>query len=168
MGKFLSSLEAVNEWTGRVLSWTVAVLTVIVIVEVVLRYFFNSPTVCNFEITKQLYGFYFMIVAGYTLLHKGHVSVDIIHSHLSKRNQDILDVISYLIFFFPFCTVVIFYGGKFAIDSWKILETSWSECAVPLYPIKTIVPLSFLFIFIQGLVFFMSTLLRLFKGEYYV
>ena len=165
MEAFLNFMEHINEWAGRIFSWVVAVLTIIVVLEVVLRYCFNSPTVCNFEITKQLYGFYFMIVAGYTLLHGSHVSVDIFYERLSKRNRGILDLVSYVVFFFPFCIVMMIYGTCFAADSWRLLETSWSACGCPLYPIKTVVPVSFLLITIQGLVIFTRTLHRLIKGE---
>jgi len=165
METFLHVMESINEWVGRIFSWMVAVLTVIVVLEVVLRYFFNSPTVCNFEITKQLYGFYFMIVAGYTLLHGSHVSVDIIYERFSPRNRAILDLLSYTVFFFPFCIVMIIYGTCFAADSWRQMETSWSACGCPLYPIKTVVPVSFVLITIQGAVIFIRTLHRLIKGE---
>ena len=162
---FIKFLEAINEWTGRIFSWTVAVLTVIVVFEVVLRYFFNSPTICNFEITKQLYGFYFIILAGYALLHGSHVSVDILYNHLSEKSRAILDIISYLIFFFPFCVVIVIYGTYFALDSWNDVETSWSACGCPLYPIKTIVSVSFLLIAIQGVAIFIKTVVNLIKGE---
>jgi len=165
MEAFIRFLEGVSEWTGRILSWTVALLTIIVVLEVVLRYFFNSPTICNFEITKQLYGFYFMIVAGYALLHGAHVSVDIFRERLSKKGKKIIDIISYLIFFFPFCSVILIFGTYFAFDSWRDLETSWSACGCPLYPIKTIVPLSFLLITIEGIAIFLKTMRGLIKGE---
>ena len=165
METFLHYMDQINEWVGRVFSWVVAVLTGIVVLEVVLRYFFNSPTICNFEITKQLYGFYFMIVAGYALLHGSHVSVDIIHEQLSPKKRAVVDLISYLLFFYPFCIVMLIYGTCFAADSWEMLETSWSACGLPLYFIKTVVPLSFLLIFIQGTAIFLRTLNSLLKGE---
>ena len=165
MEALLHFTEQINEWTGRIFSWVVAVLTAVVVLEVVLRYFFNSPTVCNFEITQQLYAFYFMIVAGYPLLHGSHVSVDIVYERLSERNRAILDLVSYILFFFPFCIVMIIYGTCFAADSWRQMETSWSACSCPLYPIKTVVPVSFLLITIQGAVIFLRTLHRLIKGK---
>lgn len=165
MEKFLNFMESINEWTGKIFSWVVAVLTIVVVLEVVLRYCFNSPTVCNFEITKQLYGFYFMIVSGYALLHGSHVSVDIVSKCFSKRNGEILDLISYVVFFFPFCIVMIIYGTYFAVDSWRILETSWSACSCALYPIKTVVAVSFLLMTIQGVANFTRTLHHLLKGE---
>jgi TRAP-type mannitol/chloroaromatic compound transport system permease small subunit len=164
MERVLSFLEGINEWIGRIFSWTVALLTLIVVLEVVLRYVFNSPTVCNFEITTQLYGFYFMIVAGYALLHNAHVSVDIIVVRLPERKKAIIDLLSYVLFFFPFCGIVLVYGTYFALDSWEMLETSWSACGLPLYPVKTIIPISFLLITIQGTVSFIRTIARLLRG----
>ncbi|MBW1783293.1 MAG: TRAP transporter small permease subunit, partial [Deltaproteobacteria bacterium] len=93
------------------------------------------------------------------------VSVDILYNHLSKKSRAILDIISYIIFFFPFCIVIVIYGTCFALDSWGDLETSWSACGCPLYPIKTIVSISFLLITIQGVAIFIRTLFNLIRGE---
>lgn len=165
MNKFLIFLETISEWIGRIFSWTVVATTLIVAVEVILRRVFNRPTLCNFEITIQLYAFHFMIVASYTLLHGAHVAVDIVYMKLSKKIQALLDVISYSIFFFPFCIVLLWKGVELAARSWAILETSWSACALPLYPIKTVIPVTAFLLILQGLSIFIKKVCVAIKGE---
>jgi len=63
--KVLHFIDIVSEWTGRIFSWMIVVLTLLVVLEVVLRRFFGRPTIWNFEVTKQLYAFHFMIVSAY-------------------------------------------------------------------------------------------------------
>lgn len=167
MRRILNFLDGINDWIGRIFSWTIVVISLLVVLEVIMRRFLNHPTIWNFEVVIQLYGFYFMILAGYTLLNRGHVAVDLIHEKLSLRNQAILNIISYLIFFFPFCVIMFLEGITFAKTSWQMKETSWSVFAPPLYPIKTVIPVASVLLLIQGLSIFIRQLFVLAKGESY-
>jgi TRAP-type mannitol/chloroaromatic compound transport system permease small subunit len=163
--RILNFIDKITEWTGRIFSWIILVLTFLVVVEVVLRYVFSHPTIWNFEVTIQLYAFHFMIVAAYTLLHKAHVSVDIIHAKLRRRTQAVLDVITYVLFFFPFMIVLLYEGIRYAAKSWSMLETSWSVFAPPLYPIKTVIPVMAFLILLEGIAIFIRRLHVAIKGE---
>jgi len=156
--KLLDLIDNISEWMGRVFSWVIAVLVLLVVLEVILRKFFNSPTIWSFEIEKQIYAFYFMILAGFGLLHKSHVSIDLLYNRVSKRTAAVLDVITYAIFFFPFLLVVLYEGTKFAAQSWVLRETSTTAFSPPIYPIKTIIPLSVFLLLIQGTVIFIRQL----------
>ncbi len=143
--------DAINEWTGRIFSWVIVPLVLLTVMEVILRRFLNSPTIWSFEVLKQLYGLHFMIVAGFGLLYGSHVSVDVFTMVLSKKKKAILDIISYVIFFFPFVIVCTWQGYSFAARSWAMKETTWSVFAPPVYPIKTVIIISFILLFIQGI-----------------
>lgn len=167
MNKFLKFIDNFSEWTGRIFSWIIIIMTFLVVLEVIMRKFFNSPTIWSFEVTKQLYAFYFMIVAAYTLLYNAHVSVDVIYEKLSPKKQSILDVISYIIFFFPFWIIIFIEGTKFAAKSWAIRETFVSVFAGPIYPIKTVIPVTALLILLQGIAIFIRKLHMAIKRETY-
>jgi len=145
--KLMKCVDWLNRLIGRSCSFLIVILTVLVVIEVFLRHVMGRPTIWNFEITKMIFGFYFMILGGYTLLKNAHVSVDVVYETLTEKKRAILDLISYVVFFFPFCTVLLVEGTRFATKSWIDHETSWSVFAPPLYPIKTIIPLSFLLLF---------------------
>lgn len=143
--------DAINEWTGRIFSWVVVPLVLLTVMEVILRRFVGSPTIWSFEVLKQLYGLHFMVVAGFGLLYSSHVSVDVFTIALSKKKKAVLDIISYVLFFFPFCIVCIWQGYFFAERSWAMKETTWSVFAPPVYPIKTVIIISFILLLIQGI-----------------
>ena len=164
MKKVWALIDAINEWTGRICSWSLVVLSILVVMEVILRRFFNKPTIWNFEITKQLYGFHFMIIAGYALLYKAHVSIDILYGRFSEKTKAIMDIISYAIFFFPFLLVVFYQGIKYAEKSWAIKETSWSVFAPPLYPIKTVIPVMAFLLLLQGAAIFARKIQKVIRG----
>ena len=105
-----------------------------------------------------------MIIAGYALLHKSHVSIDILYGKCSERKKAILDIISYTIFFFPFLLIVLYQGIKYAGNSWAMLETSWSVFAPPLYLIKTVIPVMAFLLLLQGIVIFVRQIQTAIKG----
>ena len=165
MRKLLKIIDTINEWVGRVCSFSVIILAVIVAAEVILRYVFNQPSLCGFEYTKYVYGFHFMIVGGYVLLHNGHVSIDILYSKVSKKAQIIMDIVSYLVFFFPFVSIMLWQGFLFAQKSWLVLERDWTICESPVYPAKTVIPVAIFLLLLQGVSTIIKKLYVLFKGE---
>jgi len=162
---FIRIVDSMNEWLGKILSAMIAVLVLLTVVEVIARYFFNSPTIWNFEVSTQLYGFYFIMLIGYTLKHNGHVSVEIIYSMFRPRTRAALNVICYLVFFFPFCWIFIWQGTLFAGQAWGMMERSQSAFSPPLYPIKTIMPIAAILLGLQGVSIFIRRLYFLIKGS---
>jgi len=144
-------LDSISEWTGRIFGWVIVPLVLLTVMEVILRRFLNSPTIWSFEVLKQLFALHFMIVAAYALLYRAHVSVDVFTMMLSEKAKAVLDIITYLIFFFPFCLVCIWQGYSFAARSWAMRETSWSVFHPPLYPIKTVIVITFILLTLQGI-----------------
>ena len=161
----LKGFDWVSEWTGRIFVWLVIPLTVVVVWEVVSRRVFNAPHIWATEVTNYLYGPHFMLVAAYTLLYKSHVSIDIIYGRYSPRTRGILDIITYVVFFFPFCLIVFYQGIIFAQTSWAIGETSESAAlrVVPL--IKTVIPITFGLLLLQGLANFIRSVMLVVRGK---
>lgn len=158
-------MDSVSEWSGRIFVWLIIPLTLVVLYEVISRRFFGAPHIWATEVTNFIYGPHFMLVAAYTLLYKSHVSIDIIYGRFSPRTRGILDIFTYLVFFFPFCTIVFWQGIVFAQTSWSIGETSESAALriVPL--IKTVIPVTFGLILIQGLANFIRGIMLVVKGK---
>jgi TRAP-type mannitol/chloroaromatic compound transport system permease small subunit len=165
MKTLLHIMDSVSEWSGRIFVWLIIPLTLVVLYEVISRRFFGAPHIWATEVTNFIYGPHFMLVAAYTLLYKSHVSIDIIYGRFSPRTRGILDVFTYLVFFFPFCTIVFYQGIVFAQTSWSIGETSESAALriVPL--IKTVIPVTFGLILIQGLANFIRGIMLVVKGK---
>jgi TRAP-type mannitol/chloroaromatic compound transport system permease small subunit len=162
---FLQALDKVSEWSGRVFIWLIVPLTALVVYEVISRRILNSPHIWATEVTDYIYGPHFMLVAAYTLLHRGHVSIEVIYEHFSPKVKAIFDCFTHLVFFFPFILIVIFQGIVFAHTSWAIGETSESAALhiVPL--VKTAIPVAFILVFLQGLADFIRSVHHLVKGK---
>jgi len=163
--KYMKAVSLMNEWIGRVDSLVIVPLVLVTIYEVVARKVFGSPTIWAFETSNMIYGFFFMMGLGFALLHGSHVNVDIFYRFLSVRGKAIMDIIGFIVFFFPFCLVVLYKGTLFSGQSWAMLEHSQSVFQVPLYPIKTVIPIMALTLLLQGTVVFIKKVYLVAEGK---
>jgi TRAP-type mannitol/chloroaromatic compound transport system permease small subunit len=164
MKSVIAKIEILNDLVGRICSYSILIMMFLVVYEVFTRRVFNSPTVWTFEAITMAYGFHFMMVIPFTLLHKGIVNVDLLYNRLSPKGKALLDVITYALFFFPFVGGIFFFAIPYAVDSWKTLEVSWSVFAPPIYPFKTVIPVAFGLLLLQGIAELLKRILIL-KGE---
>lgn len=158
-------MDSISEWSGRIFIWLIIPLTIVVVFEVISRRIFNAPHIWATEVTNYLYGPHFMLVAAYTLLYRSHVSIDIIYAKFSPRTRGILDIITHLIFFFPFCTIVFLQGILFAQTSWSIGETSESAALTIVPLVKTVIPVTYALLLIQGLANFIRSIMLVARGK---
>lgn len=165
MKSLVNAIDSISEWSGRIFYWLIIPLTLVVVYEVVARRFFNAPNIWATEVTSYLYGPHFMLAAAYTLLHQGHVRIDIIWGKFSKRTRGILDIITSLLFFFPFIIIVLYQGIIFAHTSWSIGETSESAALTIVPLIKTVIPVTFALLLLQGLANFIRAIMLVVKGK---
>ena len=165
LNTILKGFDWLSEWSGRIFIWLIIPLTGVVVFEVISRRIFDRPHIWATEVTNFLYGPHFMLVAAYTLLYQAHVSIDVIYGRFSPRTRGMLDIFTYLVFFFPFCIIVFTEGIVFAQTSWSIGETSESAAfrIVPL--IKTVIPVSFGLLLIQGLANFIRSIMLVVRGK---
>lgn len=146
----LRFIDNLNDWIGRALSLTVLLMFVLVMMEVIRRYFFNAPTVWGNELTQLLFGAYVILSGGYILRFNGHVNVDIFYARFSSKTKAVLDIVTFLVFFL-FCGMLLVYGGQLAWESLVTWERSQSAWNPPVYPFKLMIPLGALLLLLQGI-----------------
>jgi TRAP-type mannitol/chloroaromatic compound transport system permease small subunit len=145
-------IDTVNEWIGRGVAWVTLGLVLVVFIDVVMRYLFNTSFVFTQELEWHLFGFIFLIGAGYTLLHDGHVRVDIFYQRLSHKGRAWVNFLGVLLFLIPGCIMVISTSWKFMVNSFSILEGSPDPGGIPLrFLIKGCIPAGFVLLLMQGI-----------------
>ncbi|QFT61925.1 TRAP transporter small permease subunit [Roseivivax sp. THAF30] len=132
----IRAIDGLNEIVGRIVSVVAVVFAAIIIYDVVMRYAFNEPTRWAFDVSKQLYGFYFILLGGYALRHRAHVNVDLVTEKLGPGALKAVEVAGYAIFFFPFAWVFLTRSWEFAMRSWTQGETTYGAIQMPVYPLK--------------------------------
>ena len=106
-----------------------------VIIEVVSRYFFNSPTVWSIEIAQYLFGITFLLSGAFTLQQKGHVRVDILLMPLSKKTRRILGIICHFIsiFYLSVLLYITFIKAYESIKYMEVMDTVWAPYTWPVF-----------------------------------
>ena len=143
--------DSVSEWTGQTVSWLIWIVMALCVFEVFTRRVLNSPHLWSYDVIDSFYSLHFMLLGGYTLLKGGHVSIDIFSIRCSKKTQSLLQIITYLIFFFPFFIVFFYTGCKSAFSSWSYFEKTAVGLPFVMPVMKTTIPLASLLILIQGI-----------------
>ena len=163
---FCNCIDAVNEWMGRLAGWVTLGLVLVVFVDVVMRYLFNTSYVFTQELEWHLFGFIFLIGAGYTLLHDGHVRVDIIYQRLGPRGQAWINLIGVVFFMLPGCIMVIVTSWKFMYLSWSVMEGSPDPGGIPFrFLLKGTITAGFVLLTFQGLSLGLHSLFQLMGKE---
>lgn len=162
--KVLHLIDNFNEWCGKVFSILSAVLMLVVIYDVLMRYLLTRPTIWGLEMSNYLLAGLTFLGAGYCLLHNGHVKVDIIYTKWPRRLQAAVDVGTYLIVF-CLCYVLIKYGGEVALESLREGRRSTSIWAPPLWPSQMLVPAGALLLGLQALAKWLRDWVILLTGE---
>jgi len=164
LNHFLLLIDRINQQVGKILSYFMLLIFVLMMMEVIRRYVFNAPTVWAGELTQMLFGAYVILCGGYILASGGHVNVDILYSRLPRRKQAILDIITAVLFFL-FCLMMVVYGGSLAWESLSTFEHSQSAWNPPIYPVKLMIPLGAGLLLLQGIAKLIRDILVLVKGE---
>ncbi len=150
MEKFLQAVDWVNEQTGRVVSYLIIFLMLVLLYEITARYLFNSPTIWAHETSQMIYGAYVILLGGYVMKQGGHVSVDILYQRFKPRTRAIVNLCTWPLFF-CFCGVLFYKGSLVSWDSLKIWETAPTSFGPPVYLMKIMLPLGALLMLLQGL-----------------
>src|SRR5437879_13032196 len=122
--RLLHATDAISTWVGKMFAWLIIGLMTVVCVEVFKRYILNAPTAWIFDADNMLYGTLFMLCGAYTLAQNAHVRGDFLYSSMRPRTQASLDIVLYVVFFFPGIAALIYAGYDYAADSWRIAEHS--------------------------------------------
>lgn len=163
--KITRAIDRTSDFIGQAAMYLSIILLGVIVFEVVSRRFFNAPTIWTYETCSMLFGAFIMFIMPYGMLHKVNVSVDIVTQRFSRKTRQVIDLVTYFLFFFPFILILLYAGGKFALASWQVGETSWSTWKPPMYYIKTCIPAAAFLTLLQGVSEILKRVMALMNGE---
>ncbi|KZD03232.1 TRAP transporter small permease subunit [Oceanibaculum pacificum] len=162
---FVRLVDSINERLGRFISWFTLGTVIVCFLVVILRYGFGIGLLWMQELYIWFHAMVFMLGAGYTFLHGGHVRVDILYDRRSPRGKAWTDLICTIVFLLPWLAVVIYYSVPFFQSSWVIRETSPQGGGMPaLYLLKGTILVFCVVVGLQGLALMARSILLL-KGH---
>ncbi len=164
---YLLAVDRFNAAVGKLFAWSIVVLTLVITYEVVSRRLIGAPTTWAFDASYMLYGLLFMSAGAYTLSRNGHVRGDFLYRQWRPRTQAALDLVLYILFFFPGILALVYAGWIFFELSYETNETSsFSPDGLLLWPFKLIIPITGVLMAMQGVVEVLRCWICLKTGEW--
>ncbi len=174
--RLAAGIDRLNERIGRLLYWLTLAMVLFGSYNALVRYlaqfagrdpaqagFFEKvliaigeaalPLNSNAFLEAQWYLFslVFLLGAAYTLKHNAHVRVDVFYTRLSARGKAWINLLGTVLFLLPFCALMLWASWPTVRASWALQEVSPDPGGLPRYPIKTIIPVAFVLLTLQGL-----------------
>lgn len=144
-------VDRASRWVGRVVAWLVVPLMLAMIYEVVARSLFRAPTIWAYDVSRMLYGAFFMLGAAYALAKGVHIRADFLYRRFDVRVQGWIDTVLYLMLYFPALIVFLIVAYDYAFLAWlrgqRGMDTAWMPL---LGPIKTALPVGIALLLMQG------------------
>ena len=156
----ISTINHINEWVGKTISWLTLLMVVITFIVVVLRYAFDLGWIALQESVLYMHAIVFMLGAAYTLKHNGHVRVDILYQRCSDKTKAWIDCLGTLLLLMPVTGFIIWSSWEYVANSWTIQESSRNSGGLPgVYLLKTTILLMAGLLILQGIALFLQNLL---------
>lgn len=153
-------LDGLSGFTGAFVAYWTVIAVVTYFYEVVVRYFFNSPTNWAHESMFLMFGMQYLIAGAYAFLHDSHVRVDLVYANASVRVKAALDIFTF-VFFLVFVLSLLWTGWTFFSNSVSAEflpfgtgyanELSFTEWQIAYWPVKGTIALGAVLLLLQGI-----------------
>jgi len=158
--RVIELIDLVNGYIYKGVSFLFLPMTLMAMYEVVMRYFFNKPTIWVWDINVQCFSALVVLGGAYTLQQGGHVIMDILVNKLPRKTRLIINLCVYIIFF-GVMSFAIWQVSMFAWNSFAILEKASTIFEPPIYPIKFIILIGVVLLFLQAISLFIRDCMAL-------
>lgn len=152
MNTLIRVIDTINTKIGKLFAWLFIPLTYTLVHEIVATKVFANPTVWAFDASYMLYGTIFMVGAAYTLAIDGHVRGDIFYRLFRPRLQATIDLVLYIVAYYPAMIALLIAGWSYAYYSFSINEKSLQSPFGPIiWPLKMMIPFTAVLMLLQGI-----------------
>ena len=163
----IRGIDQFSKTIGHAFAWCIVILTLGTCFEVFVRYLLNDPTSWAFDLSYLMYGAVFYMAGAYTLSRGGHVRADMFYRKWPERTQAMVELVLYVLFFFPGILALVIAGGGYGLEAMRIREVSVnSPAGVPIWPLKMMIPVGGALIALQGFAEVLRCLVCLREGRW--
>ena len=137
---------------GEIVSWLWLALLVVIVCNVILRYFFGEGRVEFEEVQWHLYSIGFLIGLSYAYNSDSHIRVDVLRSWFRPRTNAWFELYGIIFLIMPFIILVLVFGTPFVVSSYNLNEVSQAPGGLGYrWMIKAVLPFGFLLLFVSTL-----------------
>jgi TRAP-type mannitol/chloroaromatic compound transport system permease small subunit len=149
-------IDRMNDALYTAIRWLTLVMILVGAINALLRYAtkFTGVTLASnaaLDIQWYMFSLIFLLGAAAGLRQEMHVRVDVLYERLSARAKAWIDIGGTVLFLLPFCVVMLWTSWPAVQNSWAVREGSPDPGGLIRYPIKTVILLCFILLFLQGL-----------------
>jgi TRAP-type mannitol/chloroaromatic compound transport system permease small subunit len=144
------------DWTSRAIASGVMIVMLllvgVMIFEVIMRRFLNSPTLWAFDVSYMLNGCIFIGASSYALLNDAHVKVTFLSDKFSDRGRELVNTAFYILLFLPVVGFLAYASVQEAVESFTAgtIERV-SPWAPKIWPFYTALAIGVCGFWLQGL-----------------
>jgi TRAP-type mannitol/chloroaromatic compound transport system permease small subunit len=128
--RFCKMIDETIRHIGEYFSWLNAILVVVIILQVVLRYVFGQGLVVLEELQWHLYGVGIMLGLSYCVVTDCHIRLDILYDRFPQRGKEQVELFGNLVLVLPIVAIILLHGWPFLMESWRVGESSDSPIGI--------------------------------------
>ena len=167
MNRVIYAIDQLSKTIGHIFAWCIVMLMLGTTWEVFVRYVMDDPTSWAFDWSYIMYGALFYMAGAYTLSRGGHVRADMFSRLLPVRTQAGIELVLYIVFFFPGVISLVYSGWSYGTESMRIREMSInSPVGIPIWQIKMLIPVGGALIGLQGIAEVLRCIVCLRDGDW--
>jgi TRAP-type mannitol/chloroaromatic compound transport system permease small subunit len=117
-------IDRVVIFFGRISSYLVLILSILIVYDALNRYLFSAGLVSLQELEWHIFDLIFLLGLAYTLSSDEHVRVDILYSRYSSKTKTIISIVSTMLLTLPFIAVILYSSINFIYLSYIQNEIS--------------------------------------------
>ncbi len=144
------AIDKLNGFVGKYAIWLIFGATAISAVNAVVRKVFDYSSNAYLEVQWYLFAWSFLIAAGYTLLKRDHVRIDVLNSHFPKKLQVAVEILGLVFFLTPLCLMVLYFTIPLTLQMVQTGEMSSNPGGLIRWPVWLALPLGFALLLLQG------------------
>ena len=148
--KLSRAIDRLNAFVGRYAIWLIFGATAISAINAVVRKLFDYSSNAYLEVQWYLFAWSFLIAAGYTLLKREHVRIDVLNSHFPKKLQVAVEILGLVFFLTPLCLMVLYFTIPLTLQMFQTGEMSSNPGGLIRWPVWLALPLGFALLLLQG------------------
>ena len=128
--RFCKMIDETIRRIGEYFSWLNAILVVVIILQVVLRYVFGQGLVVLEELQWHLYGVGIMLGLSYCVVTDSHIRLDLLYDRFPQRGKEQVELFGNLVLVLPIVAIILLHGWPFLMESWRVGESSDSPIGI--------------------------------------
>ena len=144
------AIDRLNAFVGKYSIWLIFASTFISAANAIVRKALDTSSNAFLEVQWYLFAWSFLIAAGWTLLNREHVRIDVVNSRLPKKVQVWIDIVGFALFLTPLCITILYLSMPVVIQMYQSGEVSGNPGGLIRWPVWVAIPVGITLLMLQG------------------